>query len=46
MDQGAPSQAQSGKPRGAVPHTWEPEMGEDPLNDGRVVDRGHALHPP
>jgi hypothetical protein len=24
----------------------ESEMGEDPLNEGRVIDRGDELHPP
>jgi len=35
-----------GRGRRAVPHTWESEMGEDPLKDGWVVDRGEELHPP
>jgi len=28
------------------PRTGQPEMGKDPLNHGRVVDRGDQLHPP
>ncbi len=28
------------------PGTRESEMGEDPLNDGRVLDRDDELHPP
>ena len=30
----------------AFPGARESEMGEDPLNDGRVLDRGDELHPP
>ena len=30
----------------ALPGARESEMGEDPLNDGRVLDRGDELHPP
>jgi hypothetical protein len=29
-----------------VPRARQPEMGEDPLNDGRVLNRGDELHPP
>ena len=29
-----------------LPRTGQPEMGKDPLNDGRVLDRGDELHPP
>jgi len=32
--------------RRAFPGARESEMGEDPLNDGRVLDRGDELHPP
>jgi hypothetical protein len=32
--------------RRAVPGARESEMGEDPLNDSRVLDRGDELHPP
>ena len=36
----------SAVPRAAGPRTREPEIGEDPLHDGRVIDRGHQLHSP
>lgn len=29
-----------------LPRTGQPEMGEDPLNYGRVVDHRNQLHPP
>lgn len=32
--------------RRAVPGARESDMGEDPLNDSRVLDRGDELHPP
>jgi len=35
-----------GTRRRAFPGARESEMGEDPLNDGRVLDRGDELHPP
>ncbi|MBI1728212.1 MAG: hypothetical protein HYR50_13200 [Candidatus Rokubacteria bacterium] len=35
-----------GTRRRAFPGARESETGEDPLNDGRVLDRGDELHPP
>jgi hypothetical protein len=41
----APGTCSRGMSGGTGPRTRVPEMGEEPLDDGVVIGRGHKLHP-